>query len=138
MARDRPGEHQRYLGQWRASERGHHRRWRRLGVRRRALHRRSRMIKTTIDQLIADGWLYAALRVTFIALIYLFLFVVLRSTMRELAVAARSMPGDERRAVGSGLIVLEAAESSLALGAALSLEPVSTLGRVAGNTIVID
>ena len=96
------------------------------------------MIETTIDQLIADGWLYAALRVTFIALIYLFLFVVLRSTMRELAVAARSMPGDERRAVGSGLIVLEAAESSLALGAALSLEPVSTLGRVAGNTIVID
>ena len=63
------------------------------------------MIETTIDQLIADGWLYAALRVTFIALIYLFLFVVLRTTVHELAVAARSMPGDEGRAAGVGLIV---------------------------------
>ena len=96
------------------------------------------MIETTIDQLIADGWLYAALRVTFIALIYLFLFVVLRTTVRELAAAARAMPGDEGRAVGAGLIVLDAAESSLVPGAALSLEPASSLGRVAGNTIVID
>src|SRR5215210_1859324 len=96
------------------------------------------MIETTIDQLIADGWLYAALRVTFIALIYCFLFVVLRTTVRELAVAARAMGSDERGGAGSGLIVLDAAESSLAPGAALRLEPVSSLGRVAGNTIVID
>ena len=96
------------------------------------------MFETTIDQLIAGGWLYAALRITFIALIYLFLFVVLRTTMRELAVAAQAMPGDERGAAGAGLIVLDAAESSLAPGAALSLEPVSSLGRVLGNTILID
>jgi hypothetical protein len=96
------------------------------------------MIQTTLDQLIADGWLYAALRITFIASIYLFLFVVLRTTVRELAVAARDMGGDERRAAGTGLIVLDAADSSLAPGAALSLEPASSLGRVAGNTIVID
>jgi hypothetical protein len=96
------------------------------------------MIETTIDQLIADGWLYAALRVTFVALIYLFLFVVLRTTMHELAAAARAMPGDEGRAAGAGLIVLDAAESSLVPGAALRLEPVSSLGRIAGNTIVID
>ena len=96
------------------------------------------MIETTIDRLIADGWLYAALRVAFIALIYLFLFVVLRTTVRELAVAARAMPGDEGRAAGAGLIVLDAAESSLAPGVVVPLEPASTLGRVAGNTIVID
>jgi FHA domain len=96
------------------------------------------MIRTTLDQLIADGWLFAALRITFIASIYLFLFVVLRTTVRELAVAARAMGGDERRAAGTGLIVLDAADSSLAPGAALSLEPASSLGRVAGNTIVID
>ena len=77
------------------------------------------MIETTIDQLIADGWLYAALRITFIALIYLFLFVVLRTTVRELAVAAQAMGGEERRAAGAGLVVLDAAESSLAPGAAL-------------------
>ena len=96
------------------------------------------MIETTIDQLIAGGWLYAALRITFIGLIYLFLFVVLRTTVRELAVAAQSMPGDERRAPGAGLIVLDAAKSSLTPGATLRLEPVSSLGRGAGNTIVID
>ena len=96
------------------------------------------MIESTLDQLIADGWLYAALRISFIALIYLFLFVVLRTTVHELAVAARSMGGDDRRAVGTGLIVLDAAESSLAPGAALSLEPASSLGRGTGNTIVID
>jgi hypothetical protein len=96
------------------------------------------MIETTIDQLIADGWVYAALRVTFIALIYLFLFVVLRTTVHELAVAARSMPGDEGRAAAAGLIVLDAAESSLVPGAAFSLESTTSLGRVAGNTIVID
>jgi hypothetical protein len=96
------------------------------------------MIETSIDQLIADGWLYAALRVAFIALIYLFLFVVLRTTVRELTVAVQAMGGEERRAAGSGLVVLDAADSSLAPGTALALEPVSTLGRVAGNTIVID
>jgi hypothetical protein len=96
------------------------------------------MIETTIDQLIAGGWLYAALRVVFIALIYLFLFVVLRTTVRELTVAARAMGGDERRAAGAGLLVLDPVESSLAPGEVLSLEPASSLGRVAGNTIVID
>ena len=96
------------------------------------------MIETTIDQLIADGWLYAALRITFIALIYLFLFVVLRTTVRELALAARAMPADAGGAVGAGLVVLDAAESSLAPGYTLSLEPASSLGRVTGNTIVVD
>jgi hypothetical protein len=96
------------------------------------------MIETTIDQLIADGWLYAALRIAFIALIYLFLFLVLRTTVQELAVAARAMPGEVGRSAEAGLIVLDAAESSLAPGAALSLEPASSLGRVAGNTIVVD
>jgi hypothetical protein len=96
------------------------------------------MIETALDQLVAGGWLFAALRVMFIALIYLFLFVVLRTTVRELAVAARMMGGEERRAAGIGLIVLDAAESSLAPGETLSLEPISSLGRVAGNMIVID
>jgi len=96
------------------------------------------MIETALEQLIAGGWLYAALRITFIGLIYLFLFVVLRTTVRELAVAAQAMPGDERRATSAGLIVLDAGESSLTPGATVRLEPASSLGRVAGNTIVID
>ena len=96
------------------------------------------MIETALDQLIAGGWLYAALRITFIGLIYLFLFVVLRTTVRELAVAAQSMPGDERCATAVGLIVLDAGESALTPGASLRLEAASSLGRDLGNTIVID
>ena len=96
------------------------------------------MIDAPIDQLIAGGWLYAALRVTFIALIYLFLFVVWRTTVRELGVAARAMGGGENRAAMMSLVVLDAADSSLRPGAALALEPASTIGRVAGNTIVVD
>ena len=96
------------------------------------------MIDAAIDGLIAGGWLYAALRVAFIALIYLFLFVVLRTTVRELAVAARTMTQGEGQAPAMALEVLDAGGSSLPPRTALTLEPASSIGRVAGNTIVID
>jgi FHA domain len=91
-----------------------------------------------IDQLIADGWLYALLRVAFVALIYLFLFVVLRTTVRELAVAARAMGSGGDQAPMMALEVLDAAGSSLSAGTMLALEPASSIGRIAGNTIVVD
>ena len=96
------------------------------------------MIIAPIDQLIAEGWLYAALRVAFIALIYLFLFVVLRTTVRELAVAARAMGSGDGQPAVMALEVLDAAGSSLSRGAVVALEPASSIGRVAGNTIVVD
>lgn len=96
------------------------------------------MIDLPIDQLIAEGWLYAALRVIFIGLIYLFLFLVLRATVRDLHLAAGTMPGEERRAADLALLTLDAAESSLLPGQALALQPETSLGRVSGNTIVID
>jgi hypothetical protein len=96
------------------------------------------MTDAPIDQLIAEGWLYAALRVAFIALIYLFLFVVLRTTVRELTVAARAMGRGGDQAPLMGLEVLDAAASSLPPGTVLPLEPASSIGRVVGNTIVVD
>ena len=96
------------------------------------------MTDAPIDQFIADGWLYALLRVAFIALIYLFLFVVLRTTVRELAVAARAMGSSGDQAPMMALEVLDAAGSSLPAGTLLALEPVSSIGRVSGNTIVVD
>ena len=96
------------------------------------------MSDAPIDQLIADGWLYAALRLAFIALIYLFLFVVLRTTVRELNIAARAMASGEGRAPAMALEVLDAAGSSLPARTVLALEPASSIGRVAGNTVVID
>ena len=91
-----------------------------------------------IDQVVAAGWLYAALRIAFVALIYLFLFLVLRATVQELAVAARTMTTDETHAGAMSLLTLEAAESSLRPGDALPLQPATTIGRGPGNTIIVD
>jgi hypothetical protein len=96
------------------------------------------MTGAPIDQLIAEGWLYALLRIAFIALIYLFLFLVLRTTARELAVAARTMGSGGDRAPMVALEVIDAAGSSLPAGAVLALEPASSIGRIPGNTIVVD
>ena len=111
---------------------------RRSGVRQYPIHRRRRMIETTIDQLIADGWLYAALRIAFIALIYLFLFLVL-TDHRARARCCRT--GDAWRSGSRGGSRSDRPRCRgvvAGAGAAFSLEPASSLGRVAGNTIVVD
>jgi hypothetical protein len=96
------------------------------------------MIEATIEQLIQDGWLLAFLRLLFIGLIYLFLFLVLRATVRELNVAARAMNVDEGRAARTALAVIDPAESALRPGAAIALEPVTNIGRADRSTIVVD
>ncbi len=96
------------------------------------------MSEALLDELIAGGWLYAALRILFIGLVYFFLFLVLRATVRQLNVVARNMAGGEGHAALMTLLTLDAANSSLHAGELLGLEPVTSFGRVAGNTIVID
>jgi hypothetical protein len=96
------------------------------------------MIDGTWQQLIDDGWLFAALRILFIALVYLFLFLVFRATVRELHAAARAMPGGDGHAGRAVLVVLDGAESSLVAGELVPLQAVTELGRGAGNTIVVD
>jgi hypothetical protein len=96
------------------------------------------MIETLIDQLVRDGWALAALRLAFIGLLYLFLFLVLRTTVRELDAAARAMPSGEGRAGRMQLVVLDPAGSSLIAGEAIALEPQTRLGRLAENTVVVD
>jgi pSer/pThr/pTyr-binding forkhead associated (FHA) protein len=96
------------------------------------------MFQDLIDQLIREGWLAAALRIIFIGLIYLFLFLVLRTTMRELAAAARAMPSGEGRAARIALVVLDPAESSLRSGEEIALEPRTSIGRLADSTVVVD
>jgi hypothetical protein len=96
------------------------------------------MIDPFIDQFVAGGWLYAALRVAFVALIYGFLFLVLRATARELSVAARAMAADEGHVGAMSLRTLDAAESSLRPGEALPLQSTTRIGRDPGNTMVID
>ena len=96
------------------------------------------MIDLPIDQFVAEGWLFAVLRILFIGLVYLFLFLVMRTTVRELHAAARAMGTGEGGAAPMALLTLDAAESSLQLGEALPLHAATSLGRVAGNTIVVD
>jgi pSer/pThr/pTyr-binding forkhead associated (FHA) protein len=90
-----------------------------------------------IDRLIAEGWLFAAARVAFFGAIYLFLFVVLRATARDLHAAAQAMPSAEG-AARAALLVLDPGQASLAVGEAMPLRAVTQIGRAAGNTLVVD
>ena len=92
----------------------------------------------SLDELLADGWLYAAFRILFIALIYAFLFVVWRTTVRELQAAARDMTTGEDTVRRAALLVVDPADSSLRTGEAIPLEPVTLIGRGTGSTVVID
>jgi FHA domain len=91
-----------------------------------------------LDRLAAGDWTIAAVRLAFIAVIYLFLFVVLRTTVRELAAVARSMPASDGQLGQASLMVIEAGGSSLPMGAALGLLPRTVIGRDSASDIVVD
>jgi hypothetical protein len=95
------------------------------------------VIDATIQQLFQDGWISAGLRLAFIALIYLFLYQVLRITARELVSLAKS---DERSSLrgGMSIVVLDGAQSSLVIGESRPVFPDMALGRDPGNDLVID
>ena len=78
------------------------------------------------------------LRLVLVALIYLFLWAIVLAAAREVRTLAHrsAAPGEGRR--GGHLIVVQAGATSLALGEALPLRPVTKLGRAAQNTIVLD
>jgi hypothetical protein len=80
------------------------------------------MIETLLQQISDSGWLFAALRLAFIGLLYLFLFLVLRTTARELHAAALNMGGGDTQLHRAALVVIDGAESSLLAGEAFSLD----------------
>lgn len=92
----------------------------------------------SLETWIADGWLFAALRILFLALLYGFLFIVFRSTVRELGLTARQMTTGEGGIADAALLVLDPAESSLVAGSSVALDAVSIVGRGADSTIVVD
>lgn len=77
------------------------------------------------------------LRVIFIFLLYFFLFQVMRVVSREL----RAVPTPAGRPVGGGvmptLTVVEAKQSTVAVGTTFGLQPVTTVGRASDNTVVL-
>jgi hypothetical protein len=78
------------------------------------------------------------LRLTLVGLLYLFLATIAVAASRELRSLARqgSSSGQSRRF--GHLIVVSSGGTSLSLGDALPLRPVTRLGRAAESTILID
>lgn len=81
-----------------------------------------------------DGFALALwlLRLTFLALLYLFLYTVVRALLRDLRAAARE-PGAEL-----GRLVVVASPGDPPPGAVFAIDAVTTIGRDVNNTIVLD
>ena len=77
------------------------------------------------------------LRIAFIALIYLFLFQVMRVIVRDLRQVAPPEVAQPRAKYGK-LVVVEPGRSRLAPGTVFTLQAVTSLGRKPSNTIVLD
>ncbi|MFL5760475.1 MAG: FHA domain-containing protein [Thermomicrobiales bacterium] len=80
---------------------------------------------------ISFDWFILLLRLAFIALLYLFLYQIVRVSMRELVALSRSPAksrGSTKRRTAS-LVVIEPAESALPLGTTFSLNGQTVVGR---------
>jgi len=82
-------------------------------------------------------WTYLALRITFIALLYLFLWRVVRITAREM-IEAGERGSAKRTKSEAKLIVLDPAQSVLAPGFTIPLARKTTIGRHPDCSVVID
>lgn len=83
-----------------------------------------------MDGVVLSIWI---LRIVFLALLYAFLWAVVRVLLRDLRAAARE-PGSEL----GRLVVVASPGGEPAPGASFSLDSVTTLGRDVNNTIVVD
>lgn len=91
-----------------------------------------------IDALLTSDWFGAAMRLLFVGGIYLFLFLVLRSTARDhatVALGGRKAGASPHKA---SLTVLDASGSSLVQGVVFLLENDVSIGREAGSSVVLD
>jgi hypothetical protein len=83
-----------------------------------------------MDAFAASLWL---LRFLFLALLYLFLFAVVRVLVRDLRAAAREPDAQLGR-----LLVLASPDGEPPAGAVFGLDALTSLGRDVNNTIVVD
>lgn len=83
-----------------------------------------------MDGVVLSIWI---LRILLLALLYLFLWVVVRGLLHDLRAAARE-PGAEL----GRLVVVASPSGDPAPGASFSLDAVTTLGRDVNNTVVVD
>lgn len=74
-----------------------------------------------------------ALRILFLALLYVFLFAVARTLLRDLRAAARE-PGVEL----GRLVVVASPSGDPSVGTSFPLDAVTTLGRDVNNSIIVE
>lgn len=91
-----------------------------------------------IEGILASDWLGAALRLLFVGGIYLFLFLVLRSTTRELTAIAWGNGWTGGGQEQAALVVLEPSASSHAPGTVFLLSADSLIGRESGAVVALD
>lgn len=77
------------------------------------------------------------LRIAFIALIYLFLFQVMRVIVRDLRQTAPAENAQPKPRYGK-LVVVEPGHSRLVPGTVFTLQAVTSIGRKPSNSIVLD
>ena len=77
------------------------------------------------------------LRIAFIVLLYLFLFMVMRTVVRDLRHAAPAEVAQPKSRYGK-LVVVEAGRSRLTPGTIYTLQAVTSLGRKPSNTIILE
>jgi hypothetical protein len=90
------------------------------------------------DAFLTSDWFTAAMKLLFVGGIYLFLFLVLRSTARDLTAVAL---GGGRAGTGPGhaaLVVLDGSGSSIAPGTVFPLSADTVIGREVGLPIALD
>lgn len=89
----------------------------------------------------ALGWntLLFALKWVFIALVYFILVVVLLNVRRELSLRLKSAPAEEPGGFSPGRlrVINKGTDPRLRNGAVLELKPVTTLGALADNSLVV-
>ena len=83
-----------------------------------------------MDPLLATLWVF---RLLFLALLYVFLFAVVRILLRDLRAASRE-PGAEL----GRLVVVASPSGDPSVGQCLPLDAVTTLGRDVNNSIVVE
>jgi hypothetical protein len=88
---------------------------------------------------ISTDWVLLFLRLLFVAILYFFLYQIVRLTTRELMLLSRqdARTSSPRRAPGR-LIVVDPAETSLPVGTGFSLKPLTVVGRHPNCTLVLD
>jgi len=78
--------------------------------------------------------LLLALRILLVVLLYAFLAAMLLMLWRDLR---RATTGHETTRPGGRLVVLDTAEERLAVGTTFPLQPVTSVGRLPSNTILL-